>query len=307
MMLSCCFKPDSNSNSNNVHGNENSTNNILELENAKNHRELKRLELENVKIHNELKQLENDHIVFVQTMYPLYILEKVRHKERPHAWETTRFHPNVTTISIGIENAVGLKGLGILNYVFDIVCTLVLKYNYCKLDTTNDCFHVAVNLFSTDDQGFLIPSKNSTNSSRQVMEFATELIESCKHIKIKIGIDTNTCYSGLVGTRFIVFGDSIKKADQLQIECQPGCINASQATLDLVKRRRSFSADDVLNKVYSKHEKLSYSWKLIATSAMNAIQKKEYNSSSSNLIKCSDIESSQCLPEIVRDRKHSFI
>jgi hypothetical protein len=255
---------------------------------------LKRLELENAKIQNELKKLESDHVVFVQAMYPLYILEKVRHQKEcpPHAWETTRFHPNVTIISIGIENVIGLQGIGILNHVFDIVCTLVLKYNYCKLDTANNCFHVAVNLFSTDDQGFLIPSKNI--NSKQVMEFATELIKSCKNIKIKIGIDTNTCYSGLVGTRFVVFGDSLKNADQLQIESQPGCINASQSTLDLIKRRRSFSADDVLNR-----EKLSNSWKLIATSAMNAIKKKEHNSSSSNLIKCTNIESS-------RDRTHSF-
>lgn len=48
-MLSCCFKQN--------------PNNVLELENenAKIHRELKRLELENAKIQNELKKLESDH------------------------------------------------------------------------------------------------------------------------------------------------------------------------------------------------------------------------------------------------------
>ncbi|KAG1654315.1 hypothetical protein FOA52_008871 [Chlamydomonas sp. UWO 241] len=104
------------------------------------------------------------------------------------------------------------------------------------------CLITQVSILFMDIVGFTSMAKEVP--AHQVMEFLQELFSVfdalCDHYdvyKVRIGIHTGACVSGLIGTRqpkFALFGDTMNTSSRMESTATPGCIQVSKVTYALL-------------------------------------------------------------------------
>lgn len=186
-------------------------------------------------------------------MYPMHILQTLKNcsHERPKLWETSRAHTNETSRAhtnitvfsmriLGLDKLITNKSFELLNNVHYFMDKLLVKYGLCKLDQgqcSSSVYTAVSGLFVQDTDGFMDFTMNPS-SPHQVVDFAKEVLEQCIDMKIdvSIGIHIGSCRSGLMGDwplpRFIVCGEAIDIANELQMKGIAGSINVSDETTE---------------------------------------------------------------------------
>ncbi|OGU74330.1 MAG: hypothetical protein A2V93_04965 [Ignavibacteria bacterium RBG_16_34_14] len=122
-----------------------------------------------------------------------------------------------------------------LNHIFTNFDFIIDKYELEKLKTIGDSYMIAGGLPNvTNDHSYKI-----TKAAIEMQEVVNEVNE--KHdfsCKMRVGIHTGPCVAGIVGTKkytYDVWGDTVNIAKRLESNCEPGRINISRATYNLVK------------------------------------------------------------------------
>ena len=255
-------------------------------------------------LENKIKTLEDENLNLIQSMYPFHIIEKISKNIHINTWETTRCYNDITILSLSIDEynkLIPIKTFELLNKIFGILDDLVIKHNLFRLNQGNNTtYYVSAGIFYCNDIGFIMESNNNRfnnkiilDNAKKIFDFAKDILNTITDIKVKIGIHTGSCSSGLIGLgipKFTIFGEVIDHADKLQKNCKPGTINISLETSELLKKRRSISADSGITSIH-RHDKISNSWRLLAKSALTSVNKNNSRSSSNNLYICTTINS----------------
>ena len=112
------------------------------------------------------------------------------------------------------------------------------KYDLEKIKTSGDAYIVAGGLpFITEDH-----ANKMVMAAKEIIEFVNSVKGTNKkdspRFDIRIGINTGPVVAGVVGTKkfaYDIWGDSVNVAARLESSCEPGNINISESTYNLIK------------------------------------------------------------------------
>jgi len=83
-------------------------------------------------------------------------------------------------------------------------------------------------------------------AAQEIIEFVSAIANETQvqnHFQIRIGINTGPVVAGVVGTKkfaYDIWGDTVNTASRMESNSEPGKINISQNTFDLVKEQFQF-------------------------------------------------------------------
>jgi adenylate cyclase len=122
-----------------------------------------------------------------------------------------------------------------LNAIFTDFDSIINKYELEKLKTIGDSYMIAGGLPNeTEDHAIKI-----TKAAIEMQEIVKETNDKSEFkCRMRVGINSGPCVAGIVGIKkytYDVWGDTVNLAKRLETHCEPGRINISRATYDLVK------------------------------------------------------------------------
>ena len=125
-----------------------------------------------------------------------------------------------------------------VDYFFSKFDAVMDKYDLEKIKTIGDAFMCAGGLpFPTDDHH--IKMVQAGFEIAQIMEDAKKnTAGGIMNIDVRIGINTGPVVSGVVGTRkfaYDIWGDAVNVASRMESMSEPGKINVSESTYQLIK------------------------------------------------------------------------
>ncbi|MFC2133763.1 adenylate/guanylate cyclase domain-containing protein [Bacteroidota bacterium] len=194
----------------------------------------KELEEKSVELRNEKETVDN----LLYNILPVEIADELKEKGT-----TTPFrHEEVTILFTdfkGFTNIVATmppeKLVSELNDMFQNIDDIIVKYHMEKIKTIGDSYLIASGL-----------PKESKNHAVQCISAALEIAEyiNQRNIKssvkwqIRLGVHSGPVVAGVVGKRkfaFDVWGDTVNIASRMEASSEPGRVNISAYTYDLVK------------------------------------------------------------------------
>ena len=139
---------------------------------------------------------------------------------------------NFTSISKEIS---ALEIVNLLNEIFSNFDSLVDKYGLEKIKTIGDCYMVAAG----------VPNQRQDHASA-ILNLALDMIEYIQHqtffvhypIAFRIGINSGPVLAGVIGRKKFIYdlwGDAVNTASRMESHGQPGTIQITRATYELVK------------------------------------------------------------------------
>jgi len=125
-----------------------------------------------------------------------------------------------------------------LNDCFNVFDEIVLKYNIEKIKTIGDSYMAVAGL--NDQSGN--HAIQAVMAAKEMNLFAAERRKSKGNnaLEIRIGIHSGPVIAGVVGKMkfaYDVWGDSVNVAARIEQSCEPGMINISEATYQLVNEK----------------------------------------------------------------------
>jgi class 3 adenylate cyclase len=123
-----------------------------------------------------------------------------------------------------------------IDQCFKAFDSITSKYNIEKIKTIGDSYMAAGGL----------PVPNSTHAE-DVVKAALEIRDYMKTYKtgksglsfeVRIGINTGSVVAGIVGTKkfqYDIWGDAVNTASRMETACEPGKVNISENTFNLIK------------------------------------------------------------------------
>jgi class 3 adenylate cyclase len=175
---------------------------------------------------------------------------------------TTFFFSDVVGFTTICKNLYPWEVIGMLNRLYCVMDFLALRFNLFKVETIGDAFVAASGLPQPDE-----------NHAENVANFAVAVQHCCRQvlsplekepIRLRVGIHTGPCASGIVGTtnpRYCVFGDTVNTTARHESSGEPGKIHCSRVTKEELERRANdkFSlAERGLVEMKGKGEQLTY-------------------------------------------------
>lgn len=127
-----------------------------------------------------------------------------------------------------------------LHEFFSGVDDIMDKYGIEKIKTIGDAYLCAAGLDETKGN---IPSINMVSASKEILDFLSELNqrkekEGRRKFQIRIGIHTGPVTAGVVGKSkyaYDIWGDTVNTASRMESSGEPGKINISGNSFELVK------------------------------------------------------------------------
>ncbi|MDO8550539.1 MAG: adenylate/guanylate cyclase domain-containing protein, partial [Ignavibacteria bacterium] len=184
----------------------------------------------------EIEKIKTDELL--HNMFPSEIVKELKSKGAvsPKHYDSVSIlftdFDNFTTFASKLSADKLVKDL---NHIFTNFDFILDKHGLEKLKTIGDSYMIAGGLPNvTDDHAIKI-----TRAAMEMQEIVHEVND--KHefsCKMRVGIHTGPCVAGIVGIKkytYDVWGDTVNIAKRLESNCEPGRINISRATYDLVK------------------------------------------------------------------------
>ena len=136
------------------------------------------------------------------------------------------------------ENLSPEKLVESVDYYFSKFDEIMEKYNLEKIKTVGDCYMCAGGLpFPTEDHAFKM-----VLAAIEIAEFVTDSKNNNPlnqtRFEIRIGINTGPVVAGVVGTKkfaYDIWGDTVNIASRMESNSEPGKINVSENTYELIK------------------------------------------------------------------------
>ncbi len=126
-----------------------------------------------------------------------------------------------------------------LHYLFQVFDSIIHKYNIEKIKTIGDSYMAAGGLPVPNQTN----AKDVVNAALEIQQFimkhARESASENKPIfEARIGINTGPVVAGIVGVKkfaYDIWGDTVNLASRMESSGEPGKINISGSTYELVK------------------------------------------------------------------------
>ena len=156
-----------------------------------------------------------------------------------------------TAFSSQVDSSRVMVFLNGLFQVFDDLCD---RYHVYKVETIGDCYVAATGL-DTDSDGeptehqpcadVGLRKNKARMNAQDMLGFAQAMLRGSHGMlmpgldvpaRLRVGVHTGTCISGVVGTkslRFCLLGEAVDVAAAMEQGGVPGCIHASEAVVDL--------------------------------------------------------------------------
>lgn len=129
-----------------------------------------------------------------------------------------------------------------VDFYFSKFDEIIEKYDLEKIKTVGDAYMCAGGLpFETQDHAYKM-----ILAAQEIIKFVAERAKETQaqnHFQIRIGINTGPVVAGVVGTKkfaYDIWGDTVNTASRMESNSEPGKINISQNTFDLVKEKFQF-------------------------------------------------------------------
>ena len=125
-----------------------------------------------------------------------------------------------------------------VDYYFSKFDEIMAKYDLEKIKTVGDCYMCAGGLpFATNDHAFKM-----IHAAFEITQFVTDSKNNnpLNHTRfeIRIGINSGPVVAGVVGTKkfaYDIWGDTVNIASRMENNSEPGKINISENTYELIK------------------------------------------------------------------------
>lgn len=144
-----------------------------------------------------------------------------------------------------------IEVMSILNNIFTKLDELTSKYNVQKVETAGDCYIVSAGVLSNDLDKNGFQNVEETNISTRIhaqtllsfakhslCELKLHIFDKMEHyLSVRIGIHTGDVVSGLIGTKlpkFSLFGETMNIASRMESTGEPGRIQVSKKTRDIL-------------------------------------------------------------------------
>jgi class 3 adenylate cyclase len=113
---------------------------------------------------------------------------------------------------------------------------IIGKYNVEKIKTIGDAYLVVSGLPVPD----ALHAEHIVNAAIEINQFMQQRMEKLGDMtfEVRIGIHTGSVVAGIVGVKkfaYDIWGDTVNVAARMEQNSEPGKINISQTTYDLVK------------------------------------------------------------------------
>jgi len=122
-----------------------------------------------------------------------------------------------------------------LNHIFTNFDFIIDKYGLEKLKTIGDSYMIAGGLPDVSDDHAVRITKAAIEMQEIIKEANRTNQFACK---MRVGIHTGPCVAGIVGIKkytYDVWGDTVNIAKRLETHCEPGGINITLSTYELIK------------------------------------------------------------------------
>ncbi|MBS1608572.1 MAG: response regulator [Bacteroidetes bacterium] len=217
---------------------------ILELQENNAHLEEKvkerTLEIENQKLLVETAKTKSDSLLL--NILPAEIAEELKLFGRSY----TRKHQQVSVLFADIKDFTSIteqitpeKLVTQLDEVFRAFDNIVEKYDIEKIKTIGDAYMCACGLPRVNRDNAINTVKAALDMQEFMRGFAlSSRIQNLPVFDMRIGIHTGPVIAGVVGNRKFVYdiwGDTVNLAAQMEQRGEPGKINISGCTYELVK------------------------------------------------------------------------
>lgn len=128
-----------------------------------------------------------------------------------------------------------------MNQYFSVFDKIISKYGIEKIKTIGDGYMCAGGLPEESDNNFNAVTKAALEIREYMSKMQTEKdISGYPVFEIRIGIHTGPVIAGIVGTKkfaYDVWGDTVNTASRMETGSEPGKINISKETFELIKNR----------------------------------------------------------------------
>jgi len=123
-----------------------------------------------------------------------------------------------------------------LDFCFKTFDSIVGKHNIEKIKTAGDAY-IAVSGLPTANKDHAL---NMVNAALEIRQFMLQRMQDpgTTTFGIRLGIHSGNVVAGIVGVKkfaYDIWGDSVNTAARMEQNSEPGKINISQTTYDLVK------------------------------------------------------------------------
>jgi class 3 adenylate cyclase len=197
------------------------------------------------KVESELKkrtkELEDEKIKTDELLHNIFPSEIVK-ELKANGSVTPKNYNSVSILFTDFDNFTNLasrltaeKLVEKLNAIFTDFDFILNKYELEKLKTIGDSYMIAGGLpNATDDHAIKV-----TQAAIEMQEVVKEVNDSLEfNCRMRVGIHSGPCVAGIVGIKkytYDVWGDTVNLAKRLESNCEPGRINISQETYNLIK------------------------------------------------------------------------
>jgi len=196
-------------------------------------RSFKRQQVSNQLISSEKKRSDD----LLLNILPSEVAEELKTTGKAHA----RQFDHVTVLFTDFVNFTGIAEnlsphdlVMELNDCFTAFDAIIEKYGLEKIKTVGDAYIAVCGLPLEDPQHGI----KCVQAALEIRTFVQGRIRDYKSFQIRIGINSGPVVAGIVGIKkfaYDIWGDTVNTAARMEHHSEPGRINISQSTYDLVK------------------------------------------------------------------------
>ena len=146
--------------------------------------------------------------------------------------------------SVVAENISPERLVRSVDYYFKKFDEIIEKHSLEKIKTIGDAYMCAGGLPSVNNTH----PEDAVRAAQDIIEFVRITEESPPEdiypFKVRVGINTGQVIAGVVGTKkfqYDIWGNSVNVAARMESNCEPGRINVSENTYELLKDKHHFS------------------------------------------------------------------